>query len=298
MASKERLAGEGHWINFRIRILLLNRSKLLDHTLCGPMRQEIPFTFSDSEQRVGEEKNLEETPFRFHPPRQERSRETLDRIATAALELVEEVGVSRTTVAAIVDRAQASVGSFYARFPGKEDLIGFLRRRVWGEARERWDQAVTGQAWDGVPMQRVIEGVVSLLARSLEADNRRRKLLARDGGLDPEAQRHALSFHRHVLSDVTRLLMERRREITHPEPEKAVKIGYWVVVGAIRLFHDMHQAIGLEPDGLEPDVALGFTGPEEVAPQLARLWVGFLRPGEGPGGSSGGVGVDFFDPWG
>jgi AcrR family transcriptional regulator len=257
------------------------------------MSQETPARVSDSEQKVGEDKTLEDTPFRFHPPRQERSQETLDRIAAAALELVEEVGVSRTTVAAIVDRAQASVGSFYARFPGKEDLIGFLRRRVWGEARERWDQAVAGQAWDGLPMQMVIEGVVSLLARSLEADNRRRKVLARDGGLDPEARRHALSFHRHVLSDVMRLLQERRREITHPEPEKAVRIGYWVVVGAIRLYHDMQQTIGLEPDET-PD----FTGLEEVAPELARLWVGYLRPGEGAGGSPGGVGVDFFDPWG
>lgn len=217
----------------------------------------------------------------------------MDRIANAALELMEEVGESGTTVAAIVDRAQASVGSFYARFPGKEDLVEYLRMRVWGEARERWDRAVAAQAWDGLPMQIVIEGIVSLLARSLEADHRRRKVLARAGGLDPESRRHALSFHTHVLSDVTRLLLDRWREITHPEPEKAVGIGYLVVVGAIRIYLDMYEAKGLVQDGI-PDL-VGF---EEVVPELARLWIGYLRPGEGAGGPPAVGGVDFFDPWG
>ena len=257
------------------------------------MRQEIPASDSDREKKVGKEGVPRETPARFHPPRQVRSQETMDRIAGAALELMEEVGESGTTVAAIVDRAQASVGSFYARFPGKEDLVEYLRRRVWGEARERWDRAVAAQAWEGLPMQRVIEGVVSLLARSLASDHRRRKVLAPAGGLDPEARRQALSFHSHALSDVTRLLLERWREITHPEPEKAVGIGYWVVVGAIRVFLDLDEAEGLVPDAI-PDL----NGWEEVVPELARLWVGYLRPGEGAGESPTGVGVDFFDPWG
>ena len=77
----------------------------------------------------------------FRPPKQDRSRLTLDRIAGAALELMEEVGVEGATVAAIVKRAGASVGSFYARFPGKEDLVRYLQDRVWAEARERLSKA-------------------------------------------------------------------------------------------------------------------------------------------------------------
>ena len=67
------------------------------------------------------------------PPKQARSQETLHRIAQAALELMEEGGVENATVSAIVNRAGASVGSFYARFKGKDDLIRYLQDRIWSK---------------------------------------------------------------------------------------------------------------------------------------------------------------------
>jgi hypothetical protein len=76
------------------------------------------------------------------PPKQERSRKTLERIVAAALELLQESGVEGTTVSDIVDRANTSVGSFYARFKGKDDLLRYLRDRFQDEVLDRWDQGV------------------------------------------------------------------------------------------------------------------------------------------------------------
>ncbi|MGM0670184.1 MAG: TetR/AcrR family transcriptional regulator, partial [Gemmatimonadota bacterium] len=97
---------------------------------------------------------------RLRPPKQDRSQETLDRISRAALELMAERGVEGATIASIVARAEASVGSFYARFPSKDDLVRYLRDRVWTEARERWDQALTAESWSGRSTREVVEGVV------------------------------------------------------------------------------------------------------------------------------------------
>ncbi|GIS78817.1 MAG: hypothetical protein CM1200mP14_03830 [Gammaproteobacteria bacterium] len=70
----------------------------------------------------------------LNPPKQSRSRQTLERIVQAALEILEEQGHKALTVQTVVDRAHSSVGSFYARFSGKEDLLDFPWRKVMGRS--------------------------------------------------------------------------------------------------------------------------------------------------------------------
>lgn len=229
----------------------------------------------------------------FRPPKQSRSRQTLDRIAAAALELMEEEGVEGATVAAIVERAGASVGSFYARFPGKDDLVRYLQDRVWTEARERWDQALGTQAREGLPMAAVVEGVVGLLLRSFRVDFHRRKVLGGDRSSDPDAARKVLDFHEHILDTVTPLLLARREEVSHPDPEIAVRFGYRFVVGAIREFLELEEAraiTGVDVGPLPPGAELG--------QEMARVWMGYLNPGAGNRDHEAQSEVDFFDPWG
>lgn len=246
-----------------------------------------------------------EKPPALNPPKQTRSRQTMDRIATAALGLMEEVGVEGATVAAIVERAGSSVGSFYARFPGKGDLVRYLRAGVWTEARERWDQALARETWEGLPMETVVEGVVGLLLRFLQADFQRRKVLGQNRAGDSEASAMAVSFHEHLLSTVTPILLARREEISHPDPEGAVEFGYRVVVGAIREFLELESVPDLPLDG-DPQTSGSFEEEGEKAMafqaglglELARLWSGYLRPLATDGREKESGEVDFFDPWG
>jgi hypothetical protein len=101
-----------------------------------------------------------------------------------------------------------------------------------------------------------------------------------------------LDFHDHLVSTVTELLLERRADITHPEPEDAVPFGYRVVVGAIREFLDVAEARTLASgDGAQVSDRSG------LGPELARLWIGYLSPRSiSPEDDEGAV--DFFDPWG
>ena len=216
----------------------------------------------------------------LRPPKQDRSQRTLDRIAEAALEVMAEVGPEKATVATIVKRAGASVGSFYARFPGKEDLIRYLQDRVWSQARERWDQALAGEDWGALPMASVVEGVVGLLFRSFREDFQRRRVLGRGRVQDPDGIRRVVEFHRHVLATVTPLLLVRREEITHPDPETAVRLGYRFAAGAIRELLDMGEAS------------------EAQVPELARAWTAYLCFGAEVPDTGSTEEVDFFDPWG
>jgi AcrR family transcriptional regulator len=215
----------------------------------------------------------------------------MNRLADAALELMEESGTEGTTIAAVVERAGSSVGSFYARFPGKEELIRYVRAQVWADARDRWDQALEAEAWDGLPLPALLESVVGLLLRSFRADFQRRKVLKRGLASDPEAARQLLDFHQHLLLTVTPLILSRKEEVSHPQPEEAAEFGYRCVVGAIREFLEMEAAEG----------AFGPASPKpvgELGPKLALLWLGQLDPGGTPRAGPSEGDVDFFDPWG
>jgi len=222
------------------------------------------------------------------PPKQARSRETLDRIARAALQLMEEGGVEKATVRAIGSRAGVSVGSFYARFAGRDDLIRYLQDRIWAEARDRWDTALKQQDWTALSMEQVVEGVVGLLLRSFRADYNQREVLGRERRQDEEGPRRVFEFHQHILSTVSPLFLAHRQEITHPDPEWAIRLGYRFAVGAIREILELEGAVGIVD---------GAANAEAIVPEMARAWLAYL--GGGPESRSGTAGeVDFFDPWG
>ena len=226
----------------------------------------------------------------FRPPKQARSRRTLDRISQAALGLMEEGGLEKATVASIVERAGASVGSFYARFDGKEDLVHYLQDQIWSQARDRWDASLAGQDWTSRNLEEVVEGVVTLLLRSFRADYHQREILGRERRQDEEGARRVFSVHHHLLSTTTPHFLANREEITHQDPEWAIRLGYRFAVGAIRELLELEGAVG---------VVDGAASAEAIIPELSRAWAAYL-------GAGGGLevevkadeGVDFFDPWG
>ncbi len=219
------------------------------------------------------------------PPRQERSRRTLQRIVNAALELLAEEGAEGVTVERVVRRAGSSVGSFYARFRSKEELLRYLDEGIWTAARERWDAGMASVEWEERTTREVVEGIVSLLVRSHRADQRPRRALERAAGRwgAGGGSERARAFHRHVLRDVLALLLPRRGEILHADPGYAVTLGYWMVVGALQGMLE-----GEEDPSAEAD--------ERLASHLARAFLAYLTGGPG-GGAAAEERADFFDPW-
>ncbi len=120
-------------------------------------------------------------------PQQERSRRTLKRILTAGLYLLEHQGPDALTVTGITRKAHTSVGSFYARFQGKDDLLRYLGERSLTEALEVWAQLNTGLRVGGELRASVTEVVQRLGWLYLEAAGRSLVLL--DGIEDPSPTR-------------------------------------------------------------------------------------------------------------
>ena len=220
-----------------------------------------------------------DSPDLLTPPKQARSRRTLQAILDASLDLLAERGLDGATVHEIVERAGTSVGSFYARFGGKDDLLRYLELRLWADARARWDEALEARAWDGLAIDAVVHGLVATLLEAERVGARQRRALGRRPGADGLAD-PAGDFHAHLLDGVRTLLLERSEAVRHPDPATAVVLGYRAVVGALR----ETEARG---DGLDD---------ERLADELARLYLAYLGAGADHGARDSGP-VDFFDVW-
>lgn len=76
-------------------------------------------------------------------PKQDRSRETVDAILTAAAHILTEDGYNNANTNRIAKRAGVSVGSLYQYFPNKEAIITTLRERHINEMME-----IVESAWN------------------------------------------------------------------------------------------------------------------------------------------------------
>ena len=156
-------------------------------------------------------------------PKQHRSRQTLQRIVRAALELIGQDGVEGTTVGAIARRAGSSVGSFYARFEGKTDLLLYLDERIWETVDQRWSDALAEGLADR-PIDQLVRGLARLYADMDLVHRGARDAIGRalrGPGAGPSDA--AVRIRARVREDSTRLLLEKRDAIVHSDPELAVE---------------------------------------------------------------------------
>ena len=212
------------------------------------------------------------------PPKQSRSQKTLERIIRASLEILDAEGPEGLTVQAIVTRASSSVGSFYARFAGKDDLLEYLGERVWREAAQRWDDALAARDLSGLTLAEVVDGSVRLLADAGRSRSSYLKALERAPSTGDDAY---LAFQAHAIRGLTELLLARRADMSHPDPVLAVRLGLRAVVALLEA---------------PPLPGAPLLSPEQRSDEAVRLLLGYLAggaPEDRPTGQ-----VDFFDIWG
>jgi AcrR family transcriptional regulator len=223
-------------------------------------------------------------PSYLHPPKQARSRRTLNRIVRAALDLIAERGVEATGVHDIVARADSSVGSFYARFEGKEDLLLYLEERLWADAEERWAEALDEGRWRELSLEELVAAVVRVLLEAYRVGARQRRVLEGRRG-DPGGTGPAVRFHRRLRSDLRTLLLAHRERIVHDDPSRAVDLALAVLIGAIREFEE------------SLDLARALADPTDPArvDDLTRVVLAYLAhtPPDVPAAG----GVEFFEIW-
>jgi AcrR family transcriptional regulator len=184
----------------------------------------------------------------LRPPRQARSRATLERLFRATAELLAERRFEEATVADLARRAGSSVGAFYTRFADKQALIEAFDERMFDEGRERWDALLEPGRWRGAATADILRAVVERLVEARRRNSgllRSLALYARSRP-DPRFRARASRLNRHVARRLRAIVLRPGADIDHSDPERAVDLGLLMVDAAVR------EAILFESAGLNP----------------------------------------------
>ena len=193
----------------------------------------------------------------LHAPKQTRSKKTLERILSSARVLMAEEGVESVGITEIVSHASSSVGSFYARFDGKEDLVRHLHDRLWSEANNRWESGV-GLWRNDPPTPDRVNNLVDLLHAAVHPDHELRASLTRV--LESEGRTAKGSFDDRVARDALQLFTDEP-DVRHPDPSTGIVLGVQFALAALRArpVHD-HDPEGGNPSVLQKELAAALRG--------------------------------------
>lgn len=164
----------------------------------------------------------------IRPPQQARSRAALQKLLTAAEDVLVNQGLDDFTVAAVAEQAGVSVGGVYRRFAGKEQLIDAVVERMLGnledtvaESLDAAEPSLTG----------VIAAFSHALADSLTRSGRVASTLIA-GQRTPEMQQRGLS----TATAMQRLFLDAATpyadQITHAAPATALNTALRSIVAA------------------------------------------------------------------
>lgn len=102
----------------------------------------------------------------YRMPRQERSRETLDRFFKAIEELLADRTFDELTIADIAARADRTVGSFYARFPDKDAALRSLHARYLEHDLPYLDEFLDPERWRDETLEAVLRETTTLFVHA------------------------------------------------------------------------------------------------------------------------------------
>lgn len=205
------------------------------------------------------------------PAVQERGRKAVERLLGAAESLLESGGIEAATVPAIAARAGMSVGNVYKRFPDKDSLLRAVYERFFAEAVAANEFALDPAKWKDIPTTEVLSTLVTGMIegyRSRRALVRALLLYAQTHG-DAEFRAHAEEMRLQTLGLFERLLRDRRTDIGHPHPERAIR---FVVM---LLAHALENAVMSEGGGISGGDFLAHV--PETSVELFRVANGYLR---------------------
>jgi AcrR family transcriptional regulator len=199
-------------------------------------------------------------------PKQARSEETLSRLLDAAESLIVEKSISDVSIPEIVRRAGSSVGGFYARFRDKNELLRALEERFFNDVLEHVNEIAEPERWRGVSAAEIVRPCVAEFVQMFREREALITAFLFRAAQDPEFIAEGLRFRRSVSERVSSLLLDRRDELDHPDPEVAIEV---VVQMAIGLLQQMALSGDFRVDGRR-------LGDDRIVDEITRIFIAYV----------------------
>jgi AcrR family transcriptional regulator len=173
-----------------------------------------------------------DVPAAVSPPQQERSRASFERLLEAGTGLLEERGYEGFTLAEVSRRAGVSIGSIYARVKSKDDLFAVIQNRFMS-ATEADSPLERPGSWEDLPSYALVMQIVSALAANFQRNAPLLRVFMHRGIVDGIAAARSSRSMSRFSEQMETLLLTRRGEILHPDPELAVSVAFRMVWGTM-----------------------------------------------------------------
>ena len=185
----------------------------------------------------------------LRPPRQGRSKASLDRVLAAAAEILVEGGYSAFTINDVARRAGASSGLIYARFEHKAALFEAVLVREMTRMVNEENAALEALAQRHLPTPDLIEGIVRILADLAHREAPLTQAFMERTTLEPRLILHVKRL-RTAPKRIAALLVERSADLGRDDPERAADMAFWIATSALerRVHTDMWRHWRPDPD--------------------------------------------------
>ncbi len=206
----------------------------------------------------------------FQPPKQDRSRKTLDRLLHATLKVLSEDGLDGATIPRIASAAEVAPASVYRRFKDKDALLRAAFLRLLGQSAEHSQRYFDKATF----RERSLEESVGFVIHAVMGQYRTvpRLLLAfkrfSETRSDDDFDRRTSEAFAANLRFLAECLAECSEATSHPSMAKKATFGLLAVTSAI-------EVRALEPSSLW--TVLSERSDEEIEADLVAMLLGYLR---------------------
>ena len=203
------------------------------------------------------------------PPRQKRSRATMERVLTAFAELIQDKPFEHITMAEISARAKASLPSIYARFEDKNGLLLAVHEQFKQAAEFRIDLLFA----KALGMDAEVDRVMIFISRGLCRSYTRNRLLLSGALLSnsPVIYERAAQLVRRCSELMTGVMMSR---LVEPNPECVAREADFAVRAAFALLQQRVAFADVTPSRFR-------LGDTEMDRRIGDLFVDALRRAAG-----------------
>jgi AcrR family transcriptional regulator len=201
------------------------------------------------------------------PPRQERSRLTLERILDAAEALFTRKGYENTTLADIATRAGLSIGSIYRRFPDKDSILQTIHESYCKLRTDDFAQVFDPAEWADAHIAHIVPAMMDYLYDTYRKSPGILCMIEKQRLVNPVVNERATAWNDYVISMIHKVLSQHAGEIAHADVERAVSFMHYVVHRVLAMTVLLEQAEASPAYRVEDDA---------FKAEMTRMILGYL----------------------
>ncbi len=170
------------------------------------------------------------------PAQQARSRATLERLLHATEETLDAYGLDGATIPRIAKRAKLSPAAIYRRFPDKDALLRYICLRFFEEKIANFADAEVAPVPHGVTLEMLARKTVGALFCAYTARRGLMRALLQFTYEHPDLRfrEKMKDAQAKTFGAMTAMFLRFRKDIHHPDPELAIRLGLLTVAVTLR----------------------------------------------------------------